>query len=184
MSKISIQLTPDRTVGGLLLLYDSVGNQVGNGLSVLGKAAINTATVNGNPTCDPNQPFGDTPTGTYNFIAITDFVPPYDNPHSYGINGVIKLDPTSGNAAIAKANGRTGILIHGGDLGPGGMLRRTNGCLRLRDDEFYYLKDKINNFLLPLDPITSVEVLEIGTPSPISCDTNSTCDEGDPPPGF
>lgn len=116
-------------------------------------------------------------------MEITDFVPPYDDPHSYGINGVIKLDPASGDAATAKGNGRTGILIHGGELGIGGQLRRTNGCLRLRDDEFAYLKSNINN-LLPIDPITIIEVLEIGTPSPIPCDLNSTCGESDPPPGF
>jgi hypothetical protein len=113
MSKISVQLTADRTVGGFLLLYDGGGNQVGNGLSVLGKAAINDASAQGNPFCDPTMIYGDTPAGTYNFIGITDFGPPYDNPHSYGINGVIKMDPATGDAATAKANGRTGILIHG-----------------------------------------------------------------------
>ena len=183
MSTISVQLTADRTVGGFLLLFDSAGNQVGNGLSVLGKAAINDATSQGNPLCDPTLPYGDTPTGTYNFLSITDFVFPYNNAHSYGVNGVIKLDPATRDAAVAKTNGRTGILIHGGELGAGGQLRRTNGCLRLRDDEFLYLKNNINN-LMPIDPVTFVEVLEIGAPSTITCDTNATCGESDPPPGF
>lgn len=174
---------PDRTVGGFLLLYDNTGTQVGNGLSVLGKAAVNDATANGNPLADSKLPYGDTPTGTYNFLAITDCVPPYNNTHSYGVNGVMKLDPASGDAATAKANGRSGILIHGGDLGAGGQLRRTNGCLRLRDDEFAYLKNNING-LYPIDPITVIEVVEIGTPSAIACDINSTCGDGDPPPGF
>src|SRR5437016_1174155 len=111
MSKIIVQLTVDRTVGGFLLLFDSTGNQIGDGLSVLGKAANNDASDHGNPLADPKFLYGDTPYGVYNFIEITDFVPPYDNNHSYGANGVIKLDPVSGDALIAKRNGRTGILI-------------------------------------------------------------------------
>lgn len=183
MATIDVQLTPDRTVGGFLILRDGTGAQVGNGLSVLGKAAVNTATANGNPVCDPTLKFGDTPTGDYTLLKMTEYVAPYNVSKKYGPNGVIQMDPSSGDAATAQANGRTGILIHGGDLGAGGQLRRTNGCLRLRNDEYVYLKGLING-LLPTDPVTTISVSELGTPSHLPCDNNADCDEDDPPPGF
>ncbi len=184
MSKILVQLNPDRTQGGMLSIYDSSGSQVGYSLSVLGKAAVDTATAHGNPLADPILQFGDTPAGDYDFIALTDYTPPYTDTRKYGPNGVIKLDPNGGQALIAKNNGRTGILIHGGDLNPGGSLRRTNGCLRLRNDEYNYLKTQAINLSLT-DPLTVVQVYEVGsTSSSISCGTNASCDEADPPPGF
>jgi L,D-transpeptidase-like protein len=183
MAKLTVQLNPDRTQGGMLSIFDQNGIQVGYGLSVLGKAAFDDANAHGNPTADPTLPYGDTPTGTYNILSVTGCVPPYDNTHSYGPNGVIRLDPQSGQATTGKANGRTGILIHGGDLGVGGALRRTNGCMRLRDDEMEYLLQQMT-LLSPLDPVSTIEVAEMGGPSIFPCDTNSTCGEGDPPPGF
>jgi len=183
MAKIRVQLNPDRTQGGILTIIDSTGAIVGNGLSVLAKAAVDDATAHGNPLADPTMAYGDTPTGTYNITGMPGFVFPYNNLHSYGPNGVIQLDPLSGQAAVAKANGRFGFLFHGGDPGPGGALRRTNGCMRLQNDEMAYLKDQINQ-LYPTDQVTTVEVSEVGVSSTIICDSNSSCGEGDPPPGF
>lgn len=183
MSTISVQLTADRTQGGMLTIKDHTGAQVGYGLSVLGKAAIDNAAAHGNRACDPLQLFGDTPTGSYNFLEMTEFVAPYNNAHSYGPYGVIRMDPATGDAYQAKLNGRTGILIHAGDLGPGGTLRRTNGCLRLMNEEYKYLKDQINALSVG-DPLTRIDVTETGTPAAQPCADNSSCEESDPPPGF
>ena len=181
MSTIMVELNPDRTLGGELSIVRSDGTQEGYSLSVLGKAANNDAALHGNPMANQLVLYGDTPTGTYSIIEITDGT--YrGNIHSYGPNGVIKLRPTSGNAAAAAANGRTGLLIHGGDLGPGGLLRRTNGCLRLTNDEFRYLKNTILNLSIG-DRADVVKVLDTGIVSTRAFN-NDTCGDGDPPFGL
>jgi hypothetical protein len=53
----------------------------------------------------------------------------------FGPNGVIVLAPTAGDAALADANGRFYIIIQGGKLSPGRLLRPTNGSLRLADKD-------------------------------------------------
>ena len=181
MSAIIVELNPDRTLGGELRIVKSDGTQEGYGLSVLGKAAYNDAGLHGNPSANQLVLYGDTPTGTYSVLEITNG--PYrGNAHSYGPNGVIKMAPTSGNAATAAANGRTGLLIHGGDLGAGGLLRRTNGCLRLSNEEFLYLKNTVLSISIS-DPADVVKVLDTGNVSNQSFN-NDTCGDGDPPFGL
>ncbi|OQP38619.1 hypothetical protein A4H97_18005 [Niastella yeongjuensis] len=181
MSKIVVQLNADRTLGGQLKVVNSSGAQQGFGFAALGKAANNDAAAHGNPGANQLFLFGDTPTGTYSIKTITDG--PYKgNTKSYGPNGVFKLDPVSGNAALAETNGRIGILIHGGDLGPNAQLRRTNGCLRMRNDEFLALKTLVQNLSIS-DPVDVLEVFENGTSADPSFN-NDTCGDGDPPPDF
>lgn len=181
MTKIKAELNSDRTFGGILSVIKSNGIQHGYGLSVLGKAAFDEAELHGNPAADQLQSYGDTPTGSYTVLAVVAYGPPYSDKHKYGNNGVIKLDPQTGNALTAKYNGRKGILIHGGDL-KNGQLRRTNGCLRMPNDEFAYLKGLINELSIS-DPVTILEVFESGNPN-TPCSDNASCGEGDPPPGF
>lgn len=182
MARIKVELNSNRTLGGILVVKKNNGQQHGYGLSVLGKAAFNDAAQHGNPLAEQIRPYGDTPTGTYRILAVTNFGSPYTDTRKYGNQGVIKLEPQTGNALIARNNGRTGILIHGGDLGAGGQLRRTNGCLRMANDELAYLKQLINELSIS-DPVTILEVVESGVPN-APCFNNSTCGEGDPPPGF
>lgn len=92
------------------------------------------------------QTNGNTPTGTYDgsvFVSTKDF--PQD---SYGPWGAVRLTPTSGNALTAeRVFGRTGLLIHGGDLSRPGywrganQLRATYGCLRVSNDDMLRLRN-------------------------------------------
>lgn len=89
---------------------------------------------------NPVKQGGDLPAGTY----ACKLLPPYKDAgywHSYGPNGQVSLDPIRGQALMAKANGRTGLWIHGGDpsankwqIANWGGLRPTHGCLRLAND--------------------------------------------------
>lgn len=95
------------------------------------KADNQTAAKKGNPSRDPLKMFGDTPLGLYK-AKVGSRLP---GERSYGKFPVIRLTPTSGDALIAKQKGRrSGLLIHGGHLGPQGRLRPTNGCVRVSDE--------------------------------------------------
>lgn len=114
--KIEVRLPSDRTkTGTLKLIDDTTGLTLFGPVSVLGRAARSDATAHGNPTGDPLKPYGDTPLGTYSVMSIlTNGGNPSRPTAQYGQSGSIRLDPTGGDAAKAKANGRTGLLIHAG----------------------------------------------------------------------
>ena len=95
-----------------------------------GKADGQIATDHMNPTRDPKKVDGDHPTGTYRVVHIEANKPPA---HSYGPFFLL-LDPTDGDALIAKTNGRVGLAIHGGDPASDGSLRATEGCLRVSNE--------------------------------------------------
>jgi len=103
----------------------------------------------------------------------------------YGDNGAVSLVPASGDALTAQANGRTGIMIHGGALDSAGLLRRTNGCVRLSNDDMATLVGAIN--ALGGDALTTITIrspmlFDAGAPDEPDDDGNPY-DEGDPPPG-
>jgi hypothetical protein len=136
MPEIVVDLPTDRTHPGTLTIQDDDGNIIAGPFDALGKSDNQAAIGHGNPTRDPTQPYGDTPTGGYN---STGYVATGDGTafpsHSYGPNGAIVLDPTDGQAQSAEDNGRTGLLIHGGDPGSNGALRPTYGCIRLSNGD-------------------------------------------------
>ena len=129
---IDIELKANRYLPGwLILLID--------GLEVLrtpclGIADRQAAAQHGNPSADPLHENGDTPTGEYTgrWIALH---PPAFSERSYGTSGAIELTPVSGDCLIAQQNGRSGLLIHSGDLGTNpnvlAGLRPTHGCCRV-----------------------------------------------------
>jgi len=127
---IDVQLPRDRTQTGSLSVSDDAGTALAGPFDALGKADNAAAKARGNPTRDPTRSFGDTPTGGYRgFVNHLTRTPANDR--TYGPQAIITLDPTSGQAKIAKTNGRFGLLIHGGDLNAAGRLRPTFGCVRL-----------------------------------------------------
>jgi hypothetical protein len=140
---ISVELPVDRTKAGRLSLLDQNGKRIAGPWRVLGKADGLTAVRKGNPQRNPLTQYGDTPTGTY---KVTGAFKVGDgtayNKKSYGIHA-LRLDPTGGDAKQAKdLFGRTGLLIHSGDLGATGKLRPTNGCLRMSNDDIKALLDE------------------------------------------
>ncbi len=92
MSKIKVELNPNRTLGGSLSVKKSNGQPHGYGMSVLCKAAFNDATQHGNPLAEQIRQYGDTPTRTYRIITVTNYGPPYGDQSKYSNQGVIKID--------------------------------------------------------------------------------------------
>jgi len=82
----------------------------------------------GNPERDPLRPFGHVPFGNYKFKEARPI--PDEHRAEYGSHALV-LEPVSGQALDAESYGRLELLIHGGDPGPDGRLRRTNGDLRV-----------------------------------------------------
>jgi hypothetical protein len=98
----------------------------------LGKADNQAAAKVGNPGRDPLLKNGDTPAGEYQGrIADTSWAQTPVLSRSYGPNRAITLEAISGAALRAK---RKGLAIHGGDPGSAGLLRPTNGCVRVDND--------------------------------------------------
>ncbi|MBS1825574.1 MAG: L,D-transpeptidase [Acidobacteria bacterium] len=144
MATIQVQLPRDRRQFGSLSVMDSAGADLAGPFEVFGKADNAAAAARGNPTRDPTRSFGDTPTGRYRgFINKLERTPA--NERMYGPQGVITLDPLSGQAKVAKENGRFGLLIHGGALNAAGRLRPTFGCLRLANESMQSVLAAVEN---------------------------------------
>lgn len=120
------RLPRDRQQAGQFWMEDAPGNCVFGPVRCRGEADNSGAASHGNPQEDPTRLFGDHPFGTYRILAVRREM----SPRTFGGIGLV-LDPIVGEALIAKQNGRTGLLIHGGDLHPDGRLRETFGCLRV-----------------------------------------------------
>lgn len=143
---IKIILPKDRTKLGKLYIKEKE-------FVCYGKADNAGAIRRGNPSRDPLKLFGDTPTGVYRCYVTGPLKPP----RTYGIHKVIYLGPVSGNAKKAEKNGRSGLLIHGGDLGSGGRLRPTFGCIRVSNEDMKEILDLIGgeslNFTVTIEEI-------------------------------
>lgn len=132
--QIRVILPVDRTQYGTLQVSDDAGTALAGPFDCYGKSDNLSAKAKGNPTRDPTRSFGDTPTGKYRGF-VNDMARTPANDKTYGPQGVISLDPQSGQAKVAKENGRFGLLIHGGALNAAGRLRPTFGCVRVADGD-------------------------------------------------
>lgn len=106
----------------------------------LGKADNDMARRKGNPSRNPERPYGDTPTGTWTVrVGITK-----REQDVYGKHPVLMLWPTGGQAMKAYNIGRrSGIWIHGGEPSATGGLRPTYGCIRVLDETMARLHELI-----------------------------------------
>jgi len=127
---IKITLPKDRTKLGVLEIENKK-------FKCYGKADNAGAIKRNNPTRDPLKLFGDTPTGTYKCYVTG----PLSPPRTYGPHKVIYLGPEKGQCKKAEVNGRSGLLIHGGDLGTKGNLRPTFGCIRVSNEDMKKILD-------------------------------------------
>jgi hypothetical protein len=99
-----------------------------------GRADHGTARKNGNPNADSTQPYGDTPTGGFDVAGIRAVQP--SEMEKYGSQDALLLKGITGEAMIREANSGHQLLIHGGRPSFGTvLLRPTNGCLRLLDQD-------------------------------------------------
>ena len=132
---IEIDLPHNRVIPGKLSAIDDRGTLIFGPVPCLGKADGQDAALHGNPSRDPTQLFGDTPTGTYSVDELVDHPATETDLHTYGIHPSIVLNPLSGQALVAKEQGRTGLMIHGGAPSATGGLRPTHGCVRLSEED-------------------------------------------------
>lgn len=140
---IHVEFQYNRVNKGILILYDKQGNLVNCWEAKgLGFAANHENRL---------DKYADTPTGTYSIKEIIrNLDPKVWSKKSFGPHGFIRMDPESGEALDAEEAGRTGLLIHGGDLGDwkeefGNSLRKTGGCIRLSNDDMLELLNEIDN---------------------------------------
>jgi len=130
--KLHIDLPRDRADdSGWITLLDDSGATL-DSAACRGKADNERAITEGNPTRDPERPFGDTPTGTAVIKSITRF--PLGDAGQYAKYGpaFLRLEATGGQMLLAAQNGREGIGIHGGlPRSNDGGLRSTHGCPRV-----------------------------------------------------
>lgn len=125
--KMRIILPENRYMTGSLKITD--GDKIISGpYRALGKADNAKAAAEGNPDRDPTLEYGDTPSGEYSVII--------EKPQAYfGDSAFFRLEPESGDALIAKENGRDGLLVHGGTPRLDGSLKATHGCIRLKNED-------------------------------------------------
>jgi hypothetical protein len=135
MDRLIVELLHDRGRCGGISLINAAGRKICGPFPVAARSSDNLAVANGNPQRDPLLRFGDTPAGRYMIRRIVKSGKGTKFPASrFGPHGLIVMEPGSGDAACADANGRFHFLIIGGDLSPGRKLRSTAGSLRLRND--------------------------------------------------
>ena len=177
MPSIRVSLPSNRSYYGQLTLLDDQGITLSGPFAVLGRADAKTAADQGNPGRSTILPYGDTPTGDFRVDGFQQ-AGDQDDIQRHGPYGKIKLTPISGEAKLAKDNGRTGLQIHGGVLSSAGALRPTNGCLRLTNDDMLTLLTAIITSTTPPSTCSVSQIdTQIGGPSPGS----DGVDDGDPP---
>ncbi len=136
--KIHIALPLDRSKLGFLQLLDDDGALLCGPFQVDGQSDLVAAVAAGNPSRNPEQPYGNTPTGSYDGLIDSEPDTPtnrrsYGAPDAGGCIPIIDLRPLQENSQAWRAflNKRTGLLIHSGDLNGAGGLRPTHGCVRM-----------------------------------------------------
>ena len=135
MNRLVIEFISTRDRCGALTLFDERGRKICGPFPVAGRASEVLAAANGNASRDTLLCYGDTPAGGY---AVRQLLKSGNGTYfptaQFGSHGVVVLEPISGDAACAEANGRFHFLITGGKLSASGQLRSTAGSLRLSNE--------------------------------------------------
>lgn len=143
MYKIDIHYSTNRNRFGFLRLYDAEGRSLlPYDFPCFGKADSARASKKGNPSRNPVLPWGDAPSGRFKPVHVSRFDPPRS---TFGPTAIL-LEGVSGDAKIAKDNGRTGLAIHA-ERG-NHRLMATYGCTRLLDDDMEFLCELIDDELV------------------------------------
>lgn len=178
MAYISVVFGADRNFCGRLSLIDDDDRVICGPFAVAGRASSLLAARHGNPTREPTLPYGDTPTGVY---RVTQSMPVghsmADASHRFGGQSVLLLQPVSGDAALAEANGRFHLYIQADAPGDNSALRSSAGSLRLKATAMAELVD-----LVATRPQIAVHCVEApGLVSMQEVFDDETCNEEDPP---
>jgi hypothetical protein len=133
---LKIALPANRDYLGALWVLDGAGKELAGPYRIAARASDDIAAEHGNPTRASTLPFGDPPLGSYRLcgMAGTGEGTRYRR-DLFGPLDVIILNGTGGHAALADANGRFEIVIHGGPLAANGGLRASTGHFRISDPD-------------------------------------------------
>jgi hypothetical protein len=137
---LRIELPANRDYTGKITLLDNNGQIIAGPFEVCGRSGDELATEHGNPSRATTLPYGDTPLGTYRIAGFVSTGPGTRyRADLFGVFGAFVLEAKGGDAALADANGRFEILIHGGSLSSNGRLRATSGNMRVADSDLRIL---------------------------------------------
>jgi len=127
------RLPENREAEGVFWVTGSTGETVFGPVRFRGEADNANAAKQDNVREDPTKAGGDHPFGTYVVDRLVE-VPETDEHefHTYG-PFFLRLRGIEGEALKAMAL-RSGLGLHGGALGEGGILRATFGCGRMDND--------------------------------------------------
>jgi hypothetical protein len=149
--------------GKVVMLASKDGSTLRPPCPVAAASDPDNATRLGNPDNDPFLPGGPPPFGRYRLgrvLSTHDL--PADVRAEYG-PVVLAFEPLSGHAATAESHGRLLLVVHGGETGGDGRLRRTTGGLRLLDADIRALaalaRDAPGDVTLALEPMFAVWAL-------------------------
>src|SRR5712692_9019715 len=107
MIRIIVELPGDRNRCGVLRVFGGHGEALLGPLAVAGRASDRLAATRGNPSRNPLQRFGDTPPGAFKIRQILESGAGTTFPSGeFGAVGVVVIEATAGDAALAEANGR------------------------------------------------------------------------------
>jgi hypothetical protein len=136
MNRLVVQLPCDRSTAGQIFFKSDSGALLAGPFVIAGRSTSALAGAHRNQRRDPQLPYGDTPTGTFAVreVVRTGHNTPFPKTE-FGACGLLILEPLTGDAALADANGRFRFAIQGGNPGPDGSLRSTAGSLRMRNDD-------------------------------------------------
>ena len=126
MIKLRLQVPEDRERTACATLKDG-SRVVATDIAVASISPL-IAKKLGNATCDPLRVGGHPPLGTYRLLQAQALEPQQRD--EYGTHALV-FEPISGAALEAESFGRLGLLVYGGRLGKDGLLRRTQGGVRL-----------------------------------------------------
>ena len=127
-ASIRIEFRTSREFPGTLTCLNASGNTVNGPWAARGKANPDMAAKKGNPNCESRYPFGDTPLGVYEISERLPARVDAEGMRLFGSCDALRLQPVSGDAAVADSFGRTALLIHGGDEN-----MTTDGSVRVSD---------------------------------------------------
>lgn len=148
---MKVRLPANRRKLGVLEILDTLTGLAAFGpIQCYGKADGKTGELKGNAQLDSRKRYGNAPLGGYD---VTDTQGPDDA--RYGQYARLVLVGKSGDAAIRQALTNE-LRIHGGPVNLGAsLLRPTNGCIRILDNDMQnllaFIMDKGLSYPFPLE---------------------------------
>ena len=148
---ITVTLPKDRLKLGTIRLLEGV--TILHEGPALGLADGGMAAAVGNPERSPLKRNGDTPTGEYSGIWLSNNLGGPDGAEllrKYGAYPILLLSPTAGQALLTRGV-RSGLAIHSGALNPSpayakwAQMRPTNGCIRVLAETHRIIFDQTRN---------------------------------------